>query len=100
MAAFIYGRVSTSSQHTSNQRIELESAGFKLDYWFSDKGICGKTCALQRPEFSLLLDNIGDGEAIVVSKLERLGRSTVDVLNTVRQLSSRGIQVIVLQLVR
>ena len=98
MAVFGYGRVSTSSQHTSNQRLELESAGFKLDYWFSDTGISGKTCASQRPEFSLLLDKIRDGETLVVSKLDRLGRDAVDVLQTVRLLASRGIQVIVLQL--
>ncbi|PUE33059.1 resolvase [Limnohabitans sp. Jir61] len=98
MAVFGYGRVSTSSQHTSNQRLELESAGFKLDYWFSDTGISGKTCASQRAEFSLLLDKIRDGETLVVSKLDRLGRDAVDVLQTVRLLASRGIQVIVLQL--
>ena len=98
MAVFGYGRVSTSSQHTSNQRLELESAGFKLDYWFSDTGISGKTCASQRPEFSLLMDKIRDGETLVVSKLDRLGRDAVDVLQTVRLLASRGIQVIVLQL--
>ena len=98
MAVFGYGRVSTSLQHTLNQRMELESAGLKLDYWFSDTGISGKTCASQRPEFSMLLDKIRDGETLVVSKLDRLGRDAVDVLQTVRVLASRGIQVIVLQL--
>jgi len=98
MAVFGYGRVSTSTQHTENQRLELESAGFKIDYWFSDTGVSGKTCASQRPEFSLLLDKIRDGETLVVSKLDRLGRDAVDVLQTIRLLGSRGIQVIVLQL--
>lgn len=98
MAVFGYGRVSTSSQHTSNQRLELEQAGFAIDFWFSDTGISGKTCAAQRPEFSSLLAKIRDGETLVVSKLDRLGRDAVDVLQTVRLLASRGIQVIVLQL--
>ena len=98
MANFGYGRVSTSAQHTENQRLELEAAGFKIDYWFSDVGISGKTCASQRPEFSLLLDKIRDGETLVVSKLDRLGRDAIDVLQTIRLLGSRGIQVIVLQL--
>jgi putative DNA-invertase from lambdoid prophage Rac len=98
MATFGYGRVSTSTQHTENQRLELEAAGFKIDYWFSDTGISGKTCASQRPEFSLLLNQIRDGETLVVSKLDRLGRDAVDVLQTIRLLGSRGIQVIVLQL--
>jgi putative DNA-invertase from lambdoid prophage Rac len=98
MAVFGYGRVSTSQQHTENQRLELEAAGFKIDYWFSDTGISGKTCASQRPEFSQLLTQIRDGETLVVSKLDRLGRDAVDVLQTIRLLASRGIQVIVLQL--
>lgn len=98
MANFGYGRVSTSTQHTENQRLELEAAGFKIDYWFADFGISGKTCASQRPEFSRLLEKIRDGETLVVSKLDRLGRDAIDVLQTIRLLGSRGIQVIVLQL--
>jgi putative DNA-invertase from lambdoid prophage Rac len=98
MAVFGYGRVSTNAQHTENQRLELEAAGFKIDYWFSDTGISGKTSASQRPEFSQLLTQIRDGETLVVSKLDRLGRDAVDVLQTIRLLGSRGIQVIVLQL--
>lgn len=98
MANFGYGRVSTSTQHTENQRLELEAAGFKIDYWFADVGISGKTCASQRPEFSLLLEKIRDGETLVVSKLDRLGRDSIDVLQTIRLLGARGIEVIVLQL--
>ena len=98
MAVFGYGRVSTNSQHTSNQRLEIESAGFKIDYWFTDTGVSGKTCASQRPEFSQLLEKIRDGETLVVQKLDRLGRDSVDVLQTVRLLAQRGIEVIVLQL--
>ena len=98
MANFGYGRVSTSTQHTENQRLELEAAGFRIDYWFADVGISGKTCASQRPEFSLLLEKIRDGETLVVSKLDRLGRDSIDVLQTIRLLGARGIEVIVLQL--
>jgi putative DNA-invertase from lambdoid prophage Rac len=98
MTVFGYGRVSTSSQHTENQRLELEAAGFKIEYWFADTGVSGKTSASQRPQFALLLDKIRDGETLVVSKLDRLGRDAVDVLQTIRLLGSRGIQVIVLQL--
>lgn len=98
MAVFGYGRVSTTLQNTINQKLELEQAGFKIDFWFSDNGISGKTCASQRPEFSKLLEKIRDGETLVVSKLDRLGRDAVDVLQTVRLLSERGIKVIVHQL--
>ena len=98
MAIFGYGRVSTNQQTTDNQKLELENAGFKIDYWFTDNGISGKTSASLRPQFSLLLSQIRDGETLVVSKLDRLGRDAVDVLQTVRNLADRNIQVIVLQL--
>jgi putative DNA-invertase from lambdoid prophage Rac len=98
MAIFGYGRVSTIIQNTINQKLELEQAGINLDFWFSDTGISGKTCAAQRPEFSRLLEKIRDGETIVVSKLDRLGRDSIDVLQTVRRLEDRQIKVIVLQL--
>ena len=98
MAVFGYGRVSTVQQTTENQRLELQSAGFKIEYWFSDTGVSGKTCASQRPQFALLLNKIRDGETLVVSKLDRLGRDSIDVLQTVRLLGERNIQVIVLQL--
>jgi DNA invertase Pin-like site-specific DNA recombinase len=98
MVIFGYGRVSTREQTTENQRLEIENAGFKVDYWFTDEGISGKTHASQRPQFVAMLDKIRDGETLVVSRLDRLGRDAEDVLGTVRTLAERKIEVIVLQL--
>jgi len=98
MATFGYGRVSTSTQTTENQKLELENNQFHIDYWFSDVGISGKTCALERPAFKDLLLKIRDGECLVVSKIDRLGRDAIDILSTVKHLSSRNIKVMVLQL--
>lgn len=98
MAIFGYGRVSTTLQNTINQKFELEQAGVKIDYWFEDAGISGKTCASQRSAFKKLLEKIRDGETLVVSKIDRLGRDAVDVLQTVQMLASRQIKVIVHQL--
>lgn len=100
MAVFGYGRVSTGQQTTENQRLELEQAGYQIepDYWFADEGISGKTSAAQRPAFKRMLGQVRKGETLVVSKLDRLGRDAIDVLQTVRQLGERGIKVVVLQL--
>ncbi len=97
MAQFGYSRVSTLEQNTTNQRMELEKAGYAFDYWYADTGISGKTAASQRPEFKKLLEKIRDGETLVVSKLDRLGRDAIDVLQTVRMLEDRKVKVIVLQ---
>ena len=98
MSVFAYGRVSTTLQCTENQRLEITNAGFQIDYWFADDGVSGKVCARQRPQFSRMLDKIRDGETLVVSKLDRLGRDAVDVLQTVQSLADRNIKIIVLQL--
>ncbi len=100
MATFGYGRVSTGTQTTDNQRLELEQAGYQIepDFWFADEGISGKVAASQRPAFKAMLGQIRKGETLVVSKLDRLGRDAIDVLQTVRQLGNRGIKVVVLQL--
>lgn len=98
MAVFGYGRVSTKEQTAENQRLEIQSAGYQVDYWYEDHGVSGKTHASQRPQFAVMIDRIRRGETLVVTKLDRLGRDAEDVLRTVRQLAESGVEVIVLQL--
>jgi putative DNA-invertase from lambdoid prophage Rac len=98
MAVFAYGRVSTRDQTAENQRQEIERAGYTVEYWFADEGVSGKVHASQRPQFANLLLQIRDGETLVVSKLDRLGRDAQDVGATIKALAARRIEVIVLQL--
>ena len=98
MATFAYGRVSTKDQTAENQRLEIERAGYRADYWYADEGVSGKVSASQRPQFSKMLGQIRDGETLVVSKLDRLGRDALDVGATIKMLAGREIEVIVLQL--
>jgi putative DNA-invertase from lambdoid prophage Rac len=98
MAIFAYSRVSTKDQTTTNQKLDIETAGYKVDFWFSDEGVSGKSSASQRPQFKALLGQIRDGETLVVSKLDRLGRDAQDVGATIKALAARRIEVIVLQL--
>jgi DNA invertase Pin-like site-specific DNA recombinase len=100
MKVFGYGRVSTGQQTTENQRLELEQAGYLIEpeYWFADEGISGKVCAIQRPAFKALKVQIRQGETLVVSKLDRLGRDAIDVLQTIKELGNKGVKVIVHQL--
>lgn len=98
MATFAYGRVSTKEQTTENQRQEIERAGYKVDFWFADEGVSGKVSASQRPQFAKMLQQIRDGETLVVTKLDRLGRDAQDVGATIKALAARRIEVIVLQL--
>ncbi len=90
--------MSTNGQTAGNQRLELEQAGYQVTYWFQDEGISGKCPSARRPAFQELLGKIRKGETLVVSKMDRLGRDAIDVLQTVRLLQERGVHVIVHQL--
>jgi putative DNA-invertase from lambdoid prophage Rac len=98
MAIFGYGRVSTKDQTTENQCREIEAAGYVIGYWYADEGVSGKAPAAQRPQFAKMLSQIRDGETLVVTKLDRLGRDAQDIGATIKALAARRIEVIVLQL--
>ena len=98
MAVFGYGRVSTKEQQSENQRLELERAGYDVAYWYADEAVSGKVTAAQRPQFAKMLSQIRDGETLVVTKLDRLGRDAQDIGATIKALAARRIEVIVLQL--
>lgn len=99
MRVFGYGRVSTADQTTDNQRQELEAAGHPIQAqrWFSDT-ISGKVPASERPQFSRMLERMEAGDMLIVSKLDRLGRDMIDVMQTLNALTARDIRVKVLAL--
>lgn len=97
MAVFGYGRVSTAEQTADNQRIEIERAGYAVEYWFADT-VSGKAHAAQRKQFSDMLAKLRKKDTVVVAKLDRLGRDAPDVLATIKTLASLGVEVVVLQL--
>lgn len=91
---FAYLRVSTADQHTKNQILEIEAAGFSIDRRrVVSETISGSVNADQRPEFARLLDRLEDGDVLLVTKLDRLGRNSMDVRATVEKLSNRGVRV-------
>lgn len=97
MAVFGYARVSTTDQTTENQRLEIQAAGFDVEFWHADT-ISGKAHAQQRKEFARMLDKLRAKDTLVVTKLDRLGRDAADVLATVRLLAEMKVEVMVLQL--
>ena len=97
MAVFGYGRVSTAEQTADNQRLEIERAGYAVEYWFADT-VSGKAHATQRKQFSDMLVKLRKTDILVVAKLDRLGRDAPDVLMTIKALSTLGVEVVVLQL--
>ena len=80
---FLYARVSTADQTNDNQLVEARAAGFSIHPRHTvAETISGSVPAAERPGFSKLLDRLDDGDTLVVTKLDRLGRNTTDVLAT------------------
>jgi putative DNA-invertase from lambdoid prophage Rac len=91
---FAYCRVSTAEQTTDNQVLEIKAAGFNLDpKRIVTECISGSTQAEQRPQFAKLFDRLEDGDVLVVTKLDRLGRNSMDVRATVEALAAAGVRV-------
>lgn len=90
---FAYVRVSTFDQTTENQLQEIEAAGFKVEpHRIITETVSGSMAIAQRKGFSRLLDKMERGDVLIVTKLDRLGRDTVDVSMTVSKLGSIGIR--------
>lgn len=91
---FAYCRVSTVDQTTANQLREIETAGFAvLKSRIASETISGSVPAAQRAEFLKLIAKLEDGDVLVVTKLDRLGRNAMDVRSTVERLSGMGVRV-------
>lgn len=91
---FAYCRVSTLEQNTENQRREIEAAGFNVNpQRLIEEQISGSVAACERPGFARLLDRMENGDVLIVTKLDRLGRDAMDVRKTVEQLAASCIRV-------
>lgn len=97
MTTIAYLRVSTDDQTVANQRLQIESKGYRVDREFSDDAISGSTSASERPQFKAMLDYLRDGDTLVVAAIDRLGRNTIDVLQTVETLKNKGVSVVSLR---
>ncbi|MER7953828.1 recombinase family protein [Streptomyces sp. NPDC096030] len=86
-----YGRVSTSDQHPESQHDALEEAG--CDKVFVDK-LSGKLAS--RPELDKALIAVREGDHLVITKLDRLGRSLRNLMDIGDDLRQRGVQLVVL----
>lgn len=88
MALLGYARVSTTSQVLDRQIDALTSAGVPAERIYTDKISGAKD---DRPGMTDLLDYLRAGDTVVVSSLDRLGRSLSGILRVVETLKDRGV---------
>jgi DNA invertase Pin-like site-specific DNA recombinase len=84
-----YVRVSTVAQTLDQQNAALAAAGVTKTFSDTLSGACD-----DRPGLVALLDYVRDGDTVVVWKLDRLGRNTLHILETVKALTQRGVTLI------
>lgn len=87
-----YTRISTGAQDATLQVDALVAAGVQERDIFADV-TSGRKEAAARPGMGRLLEHATGGDTVVVWRVDRLGRSLVDVLSTVAMLGERGIGV-------
>jgi DNA invertase Pin-like site-specific DNA recombinase len=93
MPSYGYARVSTLSQSTDVQVARLKAAGCDV---VREEAASGRSRS-GRTELQTILEFIRAGDTLMVVKLDRLGRSTRDVLNLVHELESKGAALRVLE---
>jgi DNA invertase Pin-like site-specific DNA recombinase len=87
-----YARVSTHDQDLDGQRRRLEAAGAVRTF---EDVVSGRT--FDRPGLTALLDYARRGDVLCVVRLDRLGRSLKELLETVEALKAKGVALMSLE---
>ena len=87
-----YGRISTADQNATAQEDALKNAG--VDQMFIDTFTGTKS---SRPQLDRMKEQLRSGDTIVITRLDRLGRSTKDLLNLVSELDDLGVNLQVIE---
>lgn len=80
-----YARVSTNAQDLEDQRQQLAAAGCERIFAEKISGVRS-----DRPELRRLLEHVRADDVVTVTRLDRLARSTRDLLDLVEQLNRAG----------
>ena len=85
MPTYGYARVSTDGQSLASQDAELHAAGCAKVYAEKISG-----ARSDRPELAKALKRLTVGDVLIVTRLDRLARSTRDLLNILDDIAKRG----------
>lgn len=80
-----YARVSTDDQDLTLQKTALKAAGCRRTF---EEKVSGAKRA--RPELDRMLEQLRDDDVVVVTRLDRLARSTRDLLDIAEKLNEAG----------
>jgi DNA invertase Pin-like site-specific DNA recombinase len=80
-----YIRVSSEGQNTTRQHKALKDAGCEIFY---EEKISGKNT--DRPQLQKMLDELQEGDIVIVHEISRLSRSVKDLLEIVERIKEKG----------
>jgi DNA invertase Pin-like site-specific DNA recombinase len=80
-----YARCSTDSQDTAGQISQLKAAGAEKVFSENVSGV-----VTDRRQLKKAIDSLSEGDLLIVTKLDRLARSTRDLLNTIATITDRS----------
>ena len=92
MAKIGYARVSTTDQHPEAQGARLLEHG--CERVFADRGVSGAKAS--RPQWDACRAFLRSGDTLVVTKLDRIGRSVGNLIEVVGDLAGRRVDLVVL----
>ena len=92
MQVYGYFRCSTTVQDEERQVIALKEAGVPEGNIYGDK-ISGTSNYGDRPELSKLLEVLDEGSLLILSEMNRLGRTMVEMLVQVNKLLEKGVEI-------
>ena len=100
---FGYMRISTQKekQMTDRQRLTLEMYAKDNNFIFNElveERISGTVKAENRPQYNQLKGKLREGDILIITDIDRLGRSADDVIMEFKQLKSYGIRIIALDI--
>src|SRR3954463_13642393 len=84
MPTYGYARVSTDGQTLDAQVAQLKAAGAEKVFREKVSGV-----RADRPELARLMRTLSAGDVVLVTRLDRLARSTRDLLNTLASISDK-----------
>jgi DNA invertase Pin-like site-specific DNA recombinase len=85
MALLGYARVSTLDQHLTGQLEALKAAGAETIYRGKISG-----ARADRPQLAKLMASLKPGDVVLITKLDRLGRSTRELLDLIERIGKAG----------
>jgi putative DNA-invertase from lambdoid prophage Rac len=100
-----YCRVSTAEQAENGQSLDVQEStlrgwaqmkGLAIDRVVAEAGVSGGTDFAKRPQGAKLWADLRKGDALVATKIDRLGRDLFDCLKVSQELHARGVSLYLL----